>query len=100
MPYEKQPCTYILTNKKQGTLYIGVTSNLAQRIAQHRDGMADGFSKKYNLKMLVYLEQHETMEQAISREKALKEWQRAWKIRLIEEQNPHWCDLYAQIVQG
>lgn len=91
----KQPCVYMLASQRNGTLYAGVTSNLVQRVWQHKEGLADGFTKKYGVKLLVWYEQHETMESAIAREKAIKEWQRAWKIKLIEQANPAWDDLYA-----
>jgi len=94
----KQPCVYLLASQRNGTLYVGVTSNLVQRIWQHKEGLAEGFTKKYGVKLLVWYEQHETMESAITREKALKEWQRAWKIALIEKSNPEWNDLYARLV--
>ncbi len=94
----KQPCVYILASSRNGTLYVGVTSNLAQRIWQHKNNLTEGFTKKYGVHLLVWFEPHETMESAIAREKALKEWQRAWKIRLIEENNPQWGDLYESIV--
>ena len=84
----KQFYVYILTSKRNGTLYIGVTSNLPQRIWQHKNNQLDGFSKKYNVKQLVYFEQHETAESAITREKQIKKWNRAWKLKLIETNNP------------
>ncbi len=90
---------YIVTNTRNGTLYIGVTSKLVQRIWQHRNGEIAGFAKKYGCKMLVYFEIHESIEQAISREKAMKEWKRAWKIRRVEEQNPAWRDLWEDIAK-
>lgn len=74
----KRPCVYLLASQRNGTLYIGVTSNLVQRIWQHKEGLADGFTKKYGVKLLVWFELHETMESAISREKAIKEWKREW----------------------
>ena len=89
---------YIVTNHKHGTLYIGVTSNLVQRVYQHRESLADGFSKQYGVKMLVWFEQHDTMESAIAREKAMKKWHRQWKINLIEAQNPEWRDLWDDII--
>ncbi len=92
------PYVYILASQKNGTLYIGVTSNLVQRIWQHREGLAEGFTKQYKVKTLVWYEQHGTMESAISREKALKKWNRAWKLGLIEKTNPHWLDLWSEIV--
>jgi len=94
----KQPCVYILSNRRNGTLYIGVTSDLVRRVWQHKNHVVDGFSKKYATDMLVWYEQHGDMESAILREKALKEWRRAWKLRLIEELNPQWRDLYPEIV--
>ena len=94
----KLPCVYILTNKPDGTLYIGVTSNLSARIFQHKNDLVDGFSKKYNLHLLVYYEVHENMYSAITREKCLKKWNRDWKIQLIESVNPAWRDLYTEII--
>ncbi|CAB1367283.1 GIY-YIG nuclease family protein [Denitratisoma oestradiolicum] len=93
----KQPCVYILASRRNGTLYTGVTSNLIQRIWQHRNNLVGGFTKKYGVHTLVWFELHETMESAIGREKAIKEWRRAWKMALIEEKNPMWCDLYDSI---
>ncbi|MGL4768560.1 MAG: GIY-YIG nuclease family protein [Formosimonas sp.] len=95
----KHPAVYILANQRNGTLYVGVTSNLPQRIYQHREGLADGFSQQYGVKMLVWFEQHETMSSAIAREKAIKKWRREWKLNLIETQNPEWRDLWTQIIQ-
>ena len=89
----KLPCVYILSNKKNGTLYIGVTSSLDKRTWEHKNKLVDGFSKKYSVDRLVYYEIHETMESAIVREKQLNKWNRSWKIRLIEEQNLEWRDL-------
>ena len=88
-----QPCVYIMTNRPRGLPYIGVTSDLMQRIYQHREGSADGFTKRYNLNKLVLLEQYGTMELAITREKQLKRWHRQWKLNLIEATNPQWRDL-------
>ncbi len=96
---DKQCAVYILTSKRNGTLYIGVTSNLVQRIGQHRNKLTDGFSQKYNVTQLVYFELHQEIEQAILREKQLKKWNRKWKLRLIEEHNPQWSDLWEQIIQ-
>lgn len=81
----KQPIVYILTSKRNGTLYIGVTSDLQKRVWQHLEGIVEGFTKKYNVKQLVYYEVHEQMESAILREKQMKKWNRAWKISLIEK---------------
>ena len=84
----KAPCVYILANKPNGTLYIGVTSNLVQRVWQHKNDLVEGFTKRYGVHRLVWYEAHENMESAITREKMLKRWKRAWKIRLIQEANP------------
>lgn len=89
---------YILSNKFQGTLYIGVTSNLVKRIYEHKYKAVDGFSKQYNLDTLVYYEILDNIELAITREKQLKNWHRQWKINLIEENNPQWNDLYESIL--
>jgi putative endonuclease len=88
---------YILASALGGTLYIGVTNDLIRRIYEHRMGLAEGFTKKYRIHRLVYFEQYHDVETAIRREKRLKKWNRAWKIRLIEENNPNWVDLYPQI---
>ncbi len=85
---------YILASRKHGTLYVGVTSHLARRIWEHREGLIEGLSKRYGTKLLVYVEAHDTIEAAILREKQIKEWRRDWKVRLIEESNPDWTDLY------
>ena len=90
----KRPCTYILASKPLGTLYIGVTSDLHKRMAEHSQGLIEGFTKRYRVKHLVYYEMHEIMADAIRREKKLKEWRRLWKIRLIESMNPEWADLF------
>jgi putative endonuclease len=94
----KQPVVYILASQRNGTLYIGVTSDLAQRIWQHKNDVFEGFTKKYGIHLLVYFEQHDDMENAIIREKRLKKWNREWKIRLIEEKNPDWHDLYDSLL--
>ncbi|MCB1582182.1 MAG: GIY-YIG nuclease family protein [Xanthomonadales bacterium] len=94
----KQPAVYILSNKRNGTLYVGVTSDLIHRVYQHKNNLVEGFSKKYQTHVLVYFEQHLTMEAAITREKQIKEWKRAWKVKLIEEHNPYWNDLYDDLV--
>jgi len=93
----KQSYVYILASKKNGTLYIGVTSNLIQRIWQHKNNQAEGFTEKYKVHTLVYYEQHEVMESAITREKQMKKWKRDWKIKLIEKDNPLWEDLWLKI---
>ena len=94
---KKQPCVYILASKKNGTLYTGVTSNLMQRAYQHKHKMIEGFSKKYNIHLLVYYELHDTMQAAIAREKQIKKWKRQWKIELIEKNNQEWKDLYDEL---
>ncbi len=94
----KQPCVYILASAQNGTLYTGVTSNLVQRVWQHRNNLADGFSKKYDVHSLVWFEPHVTMQTAIEREKAIKGWRRSWKLELIESGNPSWRDLFDDIV--
>lgn len=96
----KQFFVYILTNKKYGVLYVGVTSNLLRRTCQHREEIANGFSSKYKTKMLVYYEEHASAEFAIKREKQIKEWQRMWKIELIEKMNPSWKDLAVELGFG
>ena len=94
---EKQPCVYLLASKKNGTLYTGVTSNLARRIYKHKHGIIEGFTDRYDVRRLVYYERHGTMESAINREKQIKGWQRRWKIDLIEAGNPKWRDLYEDL---
>ncbi len=88
---------YIVTNRPNGTLYTGVTSNLSRRIHEHREGLIDGFSKRYGLKLLVYYERYETITDAIQREKNMKHWPRAWKARLILDFNPDWDDLHEDL---
>lgn len=89
---------YLLASQPYGTLYIGVTSDLVKRVWQHREGLADGFTKKYHVKCLVWYEVHDDILAAITREKQLKEWRREWKIQLIHEQNRQWRDLYPGII--
>ena len=96
-PPDFQPCVYLLASKRNGTLYVGVTSNLPQRVWQHKNGDLGGFSAKYRTHSLVWYEPHPTMESAITREKQIKGWRRAWKLQLIEEFNPRWRDLYDEI---
>ena len=91
------PAVYILTNRPDGVLYVGVTSNLAQRVWSHRNDLAEGFTKRYRLHTLVWYEVHESMESAIRREKAIKKWNRAWKTELIEKTNLGWTDLYEEV---
>ena len=94
----KRPCVYILASRRNGTLYVGVTSDLARRVWEHRTGAVEGFTCDYSVHQLVYAEFHETMETSILREKRLKKWRRAWKLRLIECNNPQWRDLYDDLL--
>jgi len=94
----KQYYVYILASKKNGTLYIGVTGDLIRRIYEHKQNLIDGFNNKYNVHKLVYYEIHKEIEEAITREKQIKKWNRKWKLRLIEENNSGWKDLYDEIV--
>jgi putative endonuclease len=98
MPMNKQPAVYILANKKNGTLYVGVTSGLVKRVWEHKNKVVKGFTERYGIHQLVWYELHDTMESAIERENALKNWKRAWKLELIEKTNPNWNDLYESIV--
>jgi len=98
MAARKQPCIYILASKQNGTLYIGVTSDLVKRGWEHRNGLVEGFTKNYSVHSLVYYEAHDEMLAAIAREKQLKKWNRAWKLRLIEKSNPEWRDLWPEII--
>ena len=91
---EKTPAVYILASKRNGTIYTGVTSDLYIRMPQHKQGLIEGFTKKYHVHMLVYYEMHHLMPDAIRREKQLKKWNRAWKVRLVEQLNPEWRDLW------
>ncbi|NDE90191.1 MAG: GIY-YIG nuclease family protein [Alphaproteobacteria bacterium] len=88
---------YILTNKKHGTLYIGMTNNIGRRIYEHQNGLIEGFTKKYNLKKLIYYEHYETHDEAFTRERRLKDWNRDWKIKLIETNNPEWKDISTEL---
>jgi putative endonuclease len=88
---------YILANRPRGTLYVGVTNDLARRAWEHHDGAAESFTKRYGVKTLVYMVQHADIQEAIAREKRLKRWRRAWKVELIETENPAWRDLYDEI---
>ena len=89
---------YMLANKRNGTLYVGVTSNLVKRIWEHKNNLVEGFTKRYRVHHLVWYEMHKSMESAIEREKRLKEWNRAWKLKLIESLNSDWRDLYDTII--
>jgi putative endonuclease len=91
---QRHPRVYILASVLNGTLYVGVTSDLVKRVWQHRNEVVDSFTSRHHVHHLVWYEQHETMESAILREKRLKDWKRAWKLRLIEGENPEWIDLY------
>ena len=95
---KKQPAVYILASKQNGTLYIGVTSELAKRAWTHKNDVIEGFTKRYGVHRLVYYEMHPDMTSAIVREKQLKKWNRAWKLELIESNNPKWNDLWSEIV--
>jgi putative endonuclease len=88
---------YILCSKRNGTLYIGVTSDLVKRVYEHKNNLIDGFTKKYKVHRLVWYEIQESAESAITREKQLKKWKRVWKLKLIEKNNPKWIDLYEDI---
>ncbi|HWL19606.1 MAG TPA: GIY-YIG nuclease family protein [Bradyrhizobium sp.] len=94
----KQPCVYMMANRRNGTLYVGVTSNLPQRAFEHREGLVKGFSSKYGCKILVWYEAHDTMIDAITREKQIKAGSRAKKLSLIEDLNPQWLDLFETLV--
>ena len=97
---EKKPAVYILASMKNGTLYTGVTSGLLKRVWQHKNGIIEGFTKRYHVNMLVWFELHLTMESAIQREKQIKKWKRDWKVKMIEEKNPEWDDLYFRYSNG
>ena len=92
----KNPCVYILASKRNGVLYVGVTSDISNRVNLHKQDLIEGFTKKYGVHLLVYYEMHDTMPEAIRREKQLKKWNRAWKVRLIEQLNPEWRDLWEE----
>ena len=94
----KQPAVYILASAFQGTLYVGVTSDLVQRVWQHKEHVVAGFTKRYDVTRLVWYEMHGSMESVILREKQVKKWNREWKVDLIERENPRWLDLYPGIV--
>ena len=95
----KQPVVYILASKRNGTLYVGVTSNLVKRVWEHKHNITGGFTTKYNVHDLVYYELHNDMDAAITREKQLKKWRRSWKMELIEKENPLWHDLWPGIIE-
>ena len=95
---ERNPCVYILASKRNGTLYTGVTSSLKQRVWQHKNDLVEGFTRRYAVHLLVWYELHQTMSSAIEREKAIKNWKRAWNVNAIEKLNPSWRDLYDELV--
>ena len=95
---DRQPAVYMVASKRNGTLYVGVTSNLAKRVWEHKNNVVEGFTRRYGLHRLVWYEVHETMESAIVREKRIKSWRRIWKLELIEATNPDWEDLYEAIL--
>ena len=95
---QKQYFMYIMVSKRNGTLYVGVTSSLPSRVWEHKNNIIEGFTKKYNVHMLVYFEQHTKIQLAIKREKQIKKWNRKWKLKLIEAKNPEWKDLYKDII--
>ena len=97
MSISKQPCVYIMASKRNGTLYIGVTSDMVGRVSLHKQDLIEGFTKRHGVHQLVYVEFHDTMDKAIARETQLKWWRRSWKIALIEESNPEWRDLYWEL---
>jgi putative endonuclease len=92
-----RPCVYILASRKNGTLYVGVTSDMLRRVWEHKAHVIDGFTTRYHVHILVYAEFHATMAEAILRENRIKQWRRVWKIQLIERANPTWRDLYEEI---
>jgi len=93
----RNPCVYMLASCKNGTLYVGVTSDLLKRIWQHKNNAVEGFTKRYGVHILAWYELHASMESAIAREKAIKGWKRKWKLELIEQKNPEWKDLYTDL---
>jgi len=95
---ERQPCVYMLASKRNGTLYTGVTSNLTKRIWEHKNNLVESFTSKYGVHTLVWYELHDTMESAIQREKTIKNWKRVWKLKVVEEMNLHWHDLYFDLL--
>ena len=94
----KQLCTYILASGRNGTLYVGVTSDVVKRGYEHKQDLIKGFTNQYHVHKLVFFEMHSSMEAAITREKQIKKWNRSWKLRLIEKTNPEWRDLFSDIV--
>jgi len=94
----KQPCVYLMASRRNGTLYVGVTSDLMKRVWEHKNNVVEGFTKRYGIHHLVWYELHPTMESAILREKTIKEWKRSWKMEMIEKSNPEWQDLYPDLI--
>jgi putative endonuclease len=94
----KQPCVYLMASRRNGTLYVGVTSDLMKRVWEHKNNLVEGFTKRYGIHLLVWYELHPTMESAIQREKAMKEWKRSWKLEMIVKNNPEWLDLYPDLI--
>jgi putative endonuclease len=94
----KQPAVYILASRRNGILYVGVTSNLTKRVWEHRNNLVEGFTKRYGVHQMVWYELHKRMDSAIKWEKRLKDWKRKWKVQLIEHTNPNWEDLYSVII--
>lgn len=99
MPHEHIYYVYILASERNGTIYVGVTNDLMRRVQEHREGLVEGFTKRYHVKLLVYFEVHSEIQEAIPREKRLKRWRRVWKLQLIENNNPQWKDLWLDLVQ-
>lgn len=97
---ERQPCVYLLASKRNGTLYVGMTSNLVRRVWEHKQHLVEGFTQKHGVHRLVWYEGHDTIVSAISREKAIKNWRRSWKIKIIEQMNPRWRDLFDDLVSS
>ena len=96
---DKHPCVYILASQRNGTLYVGVTRDILRRGFEHRTGAVAGFTHRYNVHLLVFVEFHESMAEAVMREKRIKKWRRAWKLALIERDNPQWRDLYGDLMR-
>ncbi len=94
----RDPCVYILASRRNGTLYVGVTSSLKKRIWEHKNDVVEGFTKRYGIHTLAWYQLHSNMESAITREKNIKEWKRQWKLELIERMNPDWRDLYEDLI--
>ena len=94
----KHPCVYLLASRRNGTLYVGVTSDLIKRVWEHKNDLVEGFTRRYGVHTLVWFEQHESMSEAIAREKAIKAWRRRWKVELIQRTNPQWRDLYPELL--